>query len=86
MDQERLDELNEELANLRRENDRGQPVLRSAMPSGGGSFRLLKFVPIFHLPAARQRLRTLREGLSTRRRTLPLSSFHLRPSIPSSHP
>ena len=32
MDQERLDELNEELANLRRENDRGQPAPRSAMP------------------------------------------------------
>jgi len=32
MGQERLDELNEGLANLRRENDRGQSVPRSACP------------------------------------------------------
>ena len=40
------------------------------MPSGGENFRLLKFVPISHLPIARQRLRAIRESLTTRRRTL----------------
>jgi hypothetical protein len=50
------------------------------MPSGGGNFRLLKFVPISHLPVARQRLQALRENLATRRRTL--SQAKLLPPAP----
>jgi len=50
------------------------------MPSRGGNSRLLKSVPIFHLPVARQRLRALRENLATRRRTL--SQAKLLPPAP----
>ena len=50
------------------------------MPSGGRNFRLLKFVPIFHPPVARQRLQALRENLATRRRTL--SQAKLLPPAP----
>ena len=50
------------------------------MPSGGGNFRLLKFVLISCLPVARQRLRALRESLATRRRTL--SQAKLLPPAP----
>jgi hypothetical protein len=42
--------------------------------------RLLKFVPIFHPPVARQRLQALRETLATRRRTL--SQAKLLPPAP----
>ena len=38
MGQERLDELNEGLANLRRENDRGQLVPQSACPPEAETF------------------------------------------------
>jgi hypothetical protein len=50
------------------------------MPSGGGNFRLLKFVPVSYLPVARQRLQALRENLATRRRTL--SQAKLLPPAP----
>lgn len=70
MGHERLNELNDGLANLRRENDRGQSGVSSSLHA---SYPLTS-------PVARQRVRTLRENLATRRRTL--SQAKLLPSAP----
>jgi hypothetical protein len=66
--QERLDELSEGLAKLRKENDKSE----SATPS--------PFFCVLRPSVARQRLRAIRESLATRRRTL--SQAKLLPPAP----
>jgi hypothetical protein len=71
MGQERLDELNDGVAGLRKENDRGQSAIFLGPPCPSRAL---------NRPIVRHRLRSFRENLATRRRTL--SQAKLLPPAP----